>query len=327
MELKKNKKSRVNQKKRKPRTRKRKLIAILTLRLLFGEPQLSQAESELFQSQVKSQIEISRVLKQESLIITNFNEENLTQPEQVLENSEMATSIPRGGAWESKSKSGPGPRAKADALANRGRNSKANSSKSSIGSFAYGFTVEPNFQRRPDQNIDRFFNKFAPQPAPDYYNPGRARGPRSITIIKGQRNSGLSTNSYKKVEFNDGYKAQVGKAELDHILVKHGHQWKIDDIDFKNTRAANNNLSPGIPEQVRTRLTPGNRDDLYTNIQNIANNSELEVYPNYPIDGDIGRGYLCPKTGLFLGINKNGVIRKAYVASENLINYLRENCL
>ena len=111
---------------------------------------------------------------------------------------------------------------------------------------------------------------------------------------------------------NDGYKAQAGNVQLDHILVKHGHQWGIYDIDLKNTRDANNNLFPGKPEQIRTRLTPENRERY--------SRSKLESYPNYPISGDMGRAYLCPDTGLFIGIDKNNVIRKAYLASENLIN-------
>jgi len=146
-------------------------------------------------------------------------------------------------------------------------------------------------------------------------------------------NQNVNTNHFKKspnysetVEFNDGYKAEARNVQLDHILVKHGHQWGIDDTDLKNTKDANNNLSPDKPEQIRTRLTPDNREKLRTGIKEMASSSKLESYPNYPISGDMGRAYFCPNTGLFIGIDKNNVIRKAYVASENLINYLRTNC-
>jgi hypothetical protein len=135
-----------------------------------------------------------------------------------------------------------------------------------------------------------------------------------------------SPNYYETVKFNDGYKAEAGNVQLDYILVKHGHQWGIDDTYLKNTRDANNNLSPNKPEQIRTRLTPDNREKLRTVIQEMASSSKLESYPNYPISEDMGRAYLCPDTELFIGIDKNNVIRKAYVASENLINYLRTNC-
>ena len=107
---------------------------------------------------------------------------------------------------------------------------------------------------------------------------------------------------------------------------KHGHQWGIADIDVKTTETANNNLLLSEPKQVRTRLTPENREKLLTNIQKIAGNPKLESYPNYPISGKMGRAYLCPDTELFIGIDENDVIRKAYLASENLINYLRTNC-
>ena len=59
----------------------------------------------------------------------------------------------------------------------------------------------------------------------------------------------------------------------------------------------------------------------------MARSSKLESYQNYPISGNMGRAYLCPDTGLFLGIDNNNVIRKAYVASEKLIDYLRTNCI
>lgn len=110
-------------------------------------------------------------------------------------------------------------------------------------------------------------------------------------------------------------------------MAKHGHQWGINDIDAAATEEANKNLSSGKPEQVRTRLSPENREKLLTVIQEKASNFNLESYPNYPISGGIGRGYLCPETGLFIGIDNKGIIRKAYVASANLIVYLRKNCI
>ena len=233
--------------------------------------------------------------------------------------------LPRGGEWPPKS--GPGARAKADArkaASNRAGNSKAGNSQSIGSPFAEAFTVKPNFSTRPGRNGDELVGRFPPQPTPDPHNPGCAGGPRSITVLSGQRNSESSSET---VTFNDGYKAQVGNVQLDKILVKHGHQWGIEDKDLTNTRDANNNLFPGKPEQIRTRLTPENREKLRTGIQKMASSSKLELYPNYPISGDMGRAYLCPDTGLFLGIDKNDVIRKAYVASEKLINYLRTKCI
>lgn len=46
------------------------------------------------------------------------------------------------------------------------------------------------------------------------------------------------------MKFTDGYKAEIRDIQLNHIFVKHGHQWEIDDIDLKNTRDVNKNLDP-----------------------------------------------------------------------------------
>lgn len=85
-------------------------------------------------------------------------------------------------------------------------------------------------------------------------------------------------------------------------------------------------MFPGKLEQIRTRLTPENREKLRTSIQEMASSSKLELYPNYPISGYMGRAYLCPDAGLFIGIDENNMIRKAYVTNKNLINYL-PNCI
>jgi hypothetical protein len=57
-----------NPNKIKPRGRKRKLAAsvILSLRLLFGEPQLASSNSKTFQGGGNSKTETSRVLEKES---------------------------------------------------------------------------------------------------------------------------------------------------------------------------------------------------------------------------------------------------------------------
>ncbi len=52
-------------------------------------------------------------------------------------------------------------------------------------------------------------------------------------------------NYSETVKFNEGYKAEIGNVQLDHILVKHGHKWGINDIDLKTSRNANNNLFSG----------------------------------------------------------------------------------
>lgn len=128
------------------------------------------------------------------------------------------------------------------------------------------------------------------------------------------------------ITFFDGYKAESVNSETDHQLVKHGHHWKIDDIDLKTTEDANKPSAVGQFEQIRTRLTPANRNQFRINLREFASRPTLEVYSNYPINKGIGRAYLDPETTLFVGIDENGIILKAYPASEGLINFLRTNC-
>ena len=117
-------------------------------------------------------------------------------------------------------KSGPGSRAKGAAkrdFSQRQAGKTPTSRQLGGGLFADAFTVEPKFPARPGRNGDGLFGRFTPQPTPDPHNPGCAGGPRSLTVLSGQRNSDSSTNYSKTVKFNDGYKAQTGNVHLDHI--------------------------------------------------------------------------------------------------------------
>ena len=139
----------------------------------------------------------------------------------------------------------------------------------------------------------------------------------------------INTNSLhysETITFCDGYKAESVNSALDHQLVKHGHDWEIDDIDLKNTEDANKPSAVGQFEQTRTILTPSNRNQFRINLCEFASGPNLEVYSNYPINKGIGRAYLDPETNLFVGIDENDIIRKAYPASKSLINFLRTNC-
>ena len=84
----------------KPRGRKRKLaaFAMLSLRLLFGGPQLASSNSNTFQSGGNSETEISRVSEQNSPSMSDLNQ---AQPEQVrkgTQGSQIALKIPSGGS-------------------------------------------------------------------------------------------------------------------------------------------------------------------------------------------------------------------------------------
>jgi len=124
----------------------------------------------------------------------------------------------------------------------------------------------------------------------------------------------------------DGYNAESINSSLDHQLVKHGHQWGIDDIDLKATQEATESSRYEKPEQVRTRLTPANRNKLRANLREFASRPTLQVYPNYPINKGVGRAYFDPETQLFIGIDENGIIRKAYIATPALVKFLNKNC-
>ena len=54
--------------------------------------------------------------------------------------------------------------------------------------------------------------------------------------------------------------------------------------------------------------------------------SGLKIFPNYPINEGKGRGYFDPKTELFVAIDADGVIRKTFVANEDLIKFLESSC-
>ena len=139
----------------------------------------------------------------------------------------------------------------------------------------------------------------------------------------------INTNSpdySETITFFNGDKAESVNSAIDHQLVKHGHDWEIDDIDLKTTKDANKPSAVGQFEQIRTRLTLANRNQFRINLREFASRPNLEVYSNYPINKGIGRAYLDPETNLFVGIDENGIIRKAYPASEGLINFLRTNC-
>lgn len=65
---------------------------------------------------------------------------------------------------------------------------------------------------------------------------------RGLSMFGSQQfeNQNVNTNLFKKspnyseiVKFNDGYTAEARNVQLDHILVKHVHQWGIDDTDLK----------------------------------------------------------------------------------------------
>jgi hypothetical protein len=145
------KKPKDNQNKMKPRGRKRKLAAsaMLSLRLLFGGPQLASSNSNTFQSGGNSETEISRVSEQNSPSMSDLNQ---AQPEQVRKGTQIALKIPSGGDSSRPSKFGPGSKAKGAAkrdFARRQTNNKLTSGRSSGSLFAESFSPKPLYGSRP----------------------------------------------------------------------------------------------------------------------------------------------------------------------------------
>ena len=144
------KKTKGNQNKIKPRGRKRKLAvsAMLSLRLLFGGPQLASSNLNTFQIGENSETEISRVSEQNSPSMS-------AQPEQVrkgTQGSQIALKIPSGGDSSRPSKFDPGSKAKGAAKRDFTRRQTSNklTSRRSRGSlFAESFSPKPLYGSRP----------------------------------------------------------------------------------------------------------------------------------------------------------------------------------
>ena len=219
-------------------------------------------------------------------------------------------------------KTGPGPRAKSDAskaTANRARNSKAGNSQSGISPFAQAFTVEPKFPARPGQNRDGLFGRFSARPTPDPSNPGCAGGPKSITVLSGQRNSDSST----KLTAYDGFEAKLTAKSENHLTSKHGHEFGVDDPLPRNP-----NQKPTKYEQTRTRLNNENKAKVREEIKSILSNTNSDIYPDVSIRGIQGRVYHSKDTNRVVGIHTEGefagLIMKAQPISDPQLNLLRE---
>jgi hypothetical protein len=181
-------------------------------------------------------------------------------------------------------------------------NNSTNSFSPGFGKSGFGRfdTVAPNprITVKLDQNLNNLNNR------PN--NPGKK-----------------SPNYQHNIEFNNDFIGKISDNQLNHILSKHGHEWRVTDVDLKATAQANKQLVEGQPRQLRTRINSENRLKLRSNLEKMASSPTLEYYPNYNINGGKGRAYLCPETNLFFGIDSNNIIRKAYIASEKLIEQLR----
>ena len=333
------KKPKGNQNKIKPHGRKRKLFAstMLILRLLFGgsESTLASFNSKNVQDGVSSKAAISRTFfSREWSMIADLNQDDSTQLELVPKggyltiispSKKIISIIPRGGDNNQPGKPNkfsPGSKAKGAAkrdFARRQAGKTPTSRQSGEGFFADAFTVELKFTARPGRNRDGLLGRFSAQPTPDPYNPGCARGPRSIIVLSGQRNSDSSTNLIA----HDGFEAKLTDKSENHITSKHGHKFGVDDPLLRNP-----NEKPTKYKQTRTRLNNENKAKVREEIKSILSNPKSDVYTHISIRGIQGRVYHCKDTNRVVGIHTEGEfagqILKAQPISERQLEFLRE---
>lgn len=322
----------------KPHGRKRKLFAsiMLILRLLFGGSQYAStsSNSKNVQDGVSSKPAIDRTFSRESLMIAGLNQDDSTQSELALKGGQrtiispsgkIISTIPRGGENNQPgkpSKFSPGSKAKGAAkkdFARRQAGKNPTSRQSSGSFFANAFTIESKFPSRLGQNglFDRF--SFSPRPTPDPYNTGCAGGPRSITVLSGQRNSYSSTN----LTTYDGFKAKLTYKSASHLTSKHGHKFGVDDPLPRNP-----NEKPTKYKQTRTRLNNENKAKVRQEIKSILSNTNSDIYPDVSIRGIQGRVYHDKDTNRVVGIHTEGEfagqIMKAQPISDRQLEFLRE---
>ena len=135
------------------------------------------------------------------------------------------------------------------------------------------------------------------QPTPDPHNPGCAGGPRSLTILSGQRNLDSSTN----ITAHDGFEAILTDKSESYLTSKHGHKFGVDDSLPRNP-----NQNPTKFEQIRTWLNNENKAKVREEIKSILSNTKNTVYTDVSIRGIQGRVYHCEDTNRVVGIHTEG---------------------
>lgn len=165
---------------------------------------------------------------------------------------------------------------------------------------------------------NRLFGRFSARPTPDPSNPGCAGGPRSLTVLSGQRNANSSTN----LTAYDGFEAKLTDKSENHLTSKHGHTFGVDD-----PLPPNPNQNPTKYEQTRTRLNNDNKAKVREEIKSILSNTKSDVYTDVNIRGIQGRVYHCKDTNRVVGIHTEGEfagqIMKAQPISDPQLDLLR----
>lgn len=289
------KKPKGNQNKIKPHGRKRKLFAstMLILRLLFGGSESASASSNFSVIEREADLTGNKILESPEVVVLLTDKVIKIKGGAVLPSAEGFPTDPishnpsrnirrkvrgklynRGGDNNQPgkpSKSSPGSKAKDRAkrdFARRQAGKTPNSKQSGGGFFADAYTVERKFPARPGRNRDGLLGRFLAQPTPDPYNPGCANGPRSITVLSGQRNSDSLTNLIA----HDRFEAKLTDKSENHITSKHGHKFGVDDPLPRNS-----NKKPTKYKQTRTRLNNENKAKVRQEIKSILSNPKSDV--------------------------------------------------
>lgn len=126
--------------------------------------------------------------------------------------------------------SNPGGRARSDArnaVTNKAKGRKGAKSEPGRNGFAEAWLQNPSNPLRPAaanrlaqqlqpgqaEGGNGLFGRFSLRPTLDPYNPGCASGPRSVTVLSGQRNANSSTNHpIREITAHDGVKGKVVKS-------------------------------------------------------------------------------------------------------------------
>ena len=175
---------------------------------------------------------VEPIIQSQTQIERQLQHSRSTQPYQAMEGSKSpsVSNLLKLSGGDLGKASNPGARARNDvrkAITNR---PKAAKSKPGGSSFAEAWsTNHPNrsrpaaanrlaqqFQTGPAQGGNGLFGRFSARPTPDPSNPGCAGGPRSLTVLSGQRNP----NSSREITCHDGVKCRLTDKSASHLTSK-----------------------------------------------------------------------------------------------------------
>ncbi len=201
--------------------------------------------------------------------------------------------------------SSPGARARSDARKAITNRPKAAKSKPGGSSFTEAWApntwkgsrtaaanrLAQQFQTGPVEGGNR--------PITDPYNPGCARGPRSITVV-----SQSKQDSVREITAHDGVKGRLTDKSTNHLTSKHAHTLGIDD-----PLPPNPNQKLTAYKQTRTRINNENKEKFGDILEEILKDPNTEPFPDVSIRGIKSHGYYSPdygESGFFVGIHNEG---------------------